>query len=167
MPGVVGSDDDRAETLTLPYWETSAAFWFFRVAGAILAPFLFFEVGPAWMVAPETGVLVWGTLRMSVAVIIPIGAIFINLFVESGGLEFVGTMARPIMRPLFHVLGRAALDSVASWVGSYVRFGLLEAVAKSEEGGTMSAPPSEGLSTDSNSPCSSSGRSSQSGLPRS
>lgn len=117
--GFLSINDDLAVKLTLSYWETSAPFWFFRVAGAILAPFLFLEVGPSWMIGPETGGLVWGTLILSVAVIIPIGAIFINLFVELGGLEFVGTMARPIMRPLFKVPGRAALDSVASWVGSY------------------------------------------------
>ncbi|MFC7212596.1 YjiH family protein [Saliphagus sp. GCM10025334] len=117
--GVLPIGEGRAKQLTLPYWETSAPFWFFRVVGAVLAPFLYLEVGPEWLIAPDTGGLVWGTLILSVAVIIPIGAIFINLFVELGGLEFVGTMARPIMRPLFQIPGRAALDSVASWVGSY------------------------------------------------
>lgn len=117
--GILSLSDDLAERLTLEYWETSAPFWLFRVAGAVLAPFLFLEIGPEWMIGGSTGGLVWGTLILSVAVIIPIGAIFINLFVELGGLEFVGTMARPIMRPLFNIPGRAALDSVASWVGSY------------------------------------------------
>ncbi|ELZ02889.1 hypothetical protein C482_04481 [Natrialba chahannaoensis JCM 10990] len=117
--GMLTINDGLAERLTLPYWETSTPFWFFRVAGAVLAPFLFLGIGPDWMTGPGTGGLVWGTLILSVAVIIPIGAIFINLFVELGGLEFVGTMARPIMRPLFKIPGRAALDSVASWVGSY------------------------------------------------
>ncbi|ELY59333.1 YjiH family protein [Natronococcus jeotgali] len=117
--GLISIKDTLAKQLALPYWETSVPFWFFRVAGAVLAPVLFFEVGPEWLIGPGTGGLVWGTLILSVAVIIPIGAIFINLFVELGGLEFVGTMARPIMRPLFKVPGRAALDSVASWVGSY------------------------------------------------
>jgi nucleoside recognition membrane protein YjiH len=117
--GILSLSDDLAERLALEYWETSAPFWLFRVAGAVLAPLLFLEIGPEWMIGGSTGGLVWGTLILSVAVIIPIGAIFINLFVELGGLEFVGTMARPIMRPLFNIPGRAALDSVASWVGSY------------------------------------------------
>ncbi|WP_049923455.1 YjiH family protein [Halopiger djelfimassiliensis] len=117
--GVIALNDDIAARLALPYWETSAPFWFFRVVGAVLAPLVFLEIGPDWLLAPGTGGLVWGTLILSVAVIIPVGAIFVNLFVELGGLEFVGTMARPIMRPLFKIPGRAALDSVASWVGSY------------------------------------------------
>lgn len=107
------------EWLDLEYWETAIYFWFFRVAGMLLAPVMVLELGPDWLHAPGVGPLVWGTLIISVAVIVPIGAIFINLFVELGGLEFVGTMARPIMRPLFHIPGRAALDAMASWVGSY------------------------------------------------
>jgi nucleoside recognition membrane protein YjiH len=103
----------------LSYFETSTVFWALRVTGAILAPVMFFELGPSWLHTPATGGLMWETLVYSVGVIIPIGAVFITIFVELGGLEFVGTMARPLMRPLFKVPGRAALDSLASWVGSY------------------------------------------------
>lgn len=117
--GVLSVSEETSDRLSLPYWETAVSFWILRVLGAILAPIMFFELGPGWLHSPAIGGLVWGTLILSVAVIIPIGAIFINLFVELGGLEFVGTIARPIMRPLFGIPGRAALDSVASWVGSY------------------------------------------------
>ncbi|MFW6152884.1 MAG: YjiH family protein [Halobacteriota archaeon] len=107
------------DLLDLEYWETAIYFWFFRVVGALLAPVMLLELGPDWLHAPGVGPLVWGVLILSVAVIVPIGAIFINLFVELGGLEFVGTLARPIMRPLFKIPGRSALDALASWVGSY------------------------------------------------
>jgi nucleoside recognition membrane protein YjiH len=101
------------------YFETSTVFWALRVAGLLLAPVMFFKLGPDLLHTPSTGGLMWGTLVYSVGVIIPIGAIFITIFVELGGLEFVGTLARPVMKPLFRVPGRAALDSLASWVGSY------------------------------------------------
>jgi nucleoside recognition membrane protein YjiH len=117
--GLLDVDETVDDRLDLPYWETTTVFWLLRVTGAVLAPVMFYQWGPEWLHTPAVGGLVWGTLILSVAVIVPIGAIFINLFVELGGLEFVGTMARPIMRPLFHIPGRAALDSVASWVGSY------------------------------------------------
>jgi nucleoside recognition membrane protein YjiH len=103
----------------LSYFETSAAFWALRVIGALLAPVMFFKLGPDWLHTGGTGGFMWSTLVYSVGVIIPIGAIFITIFVELGGLEFVGTLARPVMRPLFRLPGRAALDSLASWVGSY------------------------------------------------
>ena len=101
------------------YFETSNVFWGLRIAGLILAPTMFFKLGPEMLHAAGTGGLMWGSLVYSVGVIIPIGAIFITIFVELGGLEFVGTLSRPVMKPLFKVPGRAALDSLASWVGSY------------------------------------------------
>jgi nucleoside recognition membrane protein YjiH len=111
--GVFSMDTD------LSYFESSAVFWALRVVGAVVAPVMFFKLGPEWLHTGGTGGFMWGTLIYSVGVIIPIGAIFITIFVELGGLEFVGTLARPVMKPLFRVPGRAALDSLASWVGSY------------------------------------------------
>ncbi|WP_160133565.1 YjiH family protein [Halococcus salsus] len=111
--GVLSLDID------LSYFESSTAFWALRVLGALLAPVMFLRLGPAWLYTSSTGEFMWGTLIYSVGVIIPIGAVFITVFVELGGLEFVGTLARPVMNPLFKFPGRAALDSLASWVGSY------------------------------------------------
>ncbi|WP_313696249.1 YjiH family protein [Halorarum halobium] len=114
--------DDRGLWTTgydLSAFESSTVFWALRVLGAVLAPIMFLKLGPAWLHTPSTGGFMWGTLVYSVGVIIPVGAVFITVFVELGGLEFVGTLARPVMKPLFKLPGRAALDSLASWVGSY------------------------------------------------
>ncbi|WP_219416862.1 YjiH family protein [Pseudonocardia nigra] len=90
-----------------------------RVAGAVLAVMIVGGIGPAALLAPGVGGLMFDTLVASVAVIVPIGALFITLFVAFGGLELGGTLARPVMRPLFRVPGRGALDAIASYVGSY------------------------------------------------
>lgn len=90
-----------------------------RAVGAALAVMIVAGVGPDAVLDPAVGGLMFDTLASSVAVIVPIGALFITLFVAFGGLELVGTLARPVMRPLFRVPGRAALDGIASWVGSY------------------------------------------------
>jgi nucleoside recognition membrane protein YjiH len=114
---------DRRAILSLEWdishFESSSVFWALRVIGVMLAPVMFFKLGPSWLHTPNTGGFIWDTLIYSVGVIIPIGAIFVTIFVELGGLEFIGTLSRPFMRPLFNVPGRAALDSLASWVGSY------------------------------------------------
>jgi len=101
------------------YYDTNVSFWILRILGAILAIMMFTGIGPDALHRPDIGGLMWETLTFSVAVIIPIGAVFLSLFILLGGLEFVGTLARPLMRPLFKVPGRAALDALASWVGSY------------------------------------------------
>jgi len=101
------------------YFRTGPAFLLFRVLGGVFAIMIYFGVGPEAVLAESTGGLMFNTLVASVAVIVPIGAVFITLFTAFGGLEFVGTLARPIMRPLFKVPGRGALDAIASYVGSY------------------------------------------------
>jgi nucleoside recognition membrane protein YjiH len=103
----------------LSYFSTSVPFLVFRVLGGLFAVLLFFELGPPVILDDATGGLMFNTLVASVAVIVPIGAVFITLFVAFGTLEFIGTLARPLMRPLFRVPGRGALDAIASYVGSY------------------------------------------------
>lgn len=116
---IVSMNDSTVETLDLSYWKTSPLFLVLRVLGIVVATLLFFQLGPAVLHEPTVGGLVWGTIVLSVAIIIPIGAVFVNLLVELGGLEFIGTLSRPFMRPLFNLPGRAALDSIASWIGAF------------------------------------------------
>ena len=92
---------------------------FVRVLAVPLAGIYFFRFGPDLLLQASVRDLMWSTLAFSVGVIVPIGAALLSLFVEYGVLDFVGTLMRPVMRPLFRLPGRAALDSVTSWVGSY------------------------------------------------
>jgi nucleoside recognition membrane protein YjiH len=68
---------------------------------------------------PAVSGVMWETLAFSVGVIIPVGAALLAFFVDYGFLDFVGALMRPVMQPLFCLPGRAALDSLTSWVGSY------------------------------------------------
>ncbi|MBF9296405.1 YjiH family protein, partial [Staphylococcus epidermidis] len=44
-------------------------------------------------------------------------ALFLPLLMEYGLLEFLGPLFRPIMRPLFTLPGRSAVDNLASFIG--------------------------------------------------
>lgn len=90
-----------------------------RLLGIPFAIAYLFRIGPDIVLQAGVADLMWNTLAFSVAVIIPIGAALLGLLVQYGFLEFVGTLMRPVMRPLFRLPGRAALDSLTSWVGSY------------------------------------------------
>lgn len=112
--GAVGADRFDAS-----YFRTGPAFLILRILGGVFAIMIFFSIGPQVVLADSTGGLMFNTLVAAVGVIVPIGAVFITLFTAFGGLEFIGTLARPVMRPLFKVPGRGALDAIASYVGSY------------------------------------------------
>lgn len=43
---------------------------------------------------------------------------FLPLLMEFGAMDYFGTLIRKVMRPLFKVPGRSAIDAVASWIGS-------------------------------------------------
>ncbi|MDR1377082.1 MAG: YjiH family protein [Synergistaceae bacterium] len=57
-------------------------------------------------------------LAPTLLVIFLILAGFVPLLTDYGLMEYVGTFARPVMRPLFKLPGRAAIDCIASWIGS-------------------------------------------------
>ncbi|ELY60024.1 YjiH family protein [Natronococcus jeotgali] len=117
--GKLSMTDETAARINLQYWETSPLFFALRVSGLFVGSILFLNLGPSVIHKPNVGGLVWNTILLSIVVIIPLGAVFVNLLVELGGLEFIGTLARPFMRPLFNLPGRAALDSLASWIGAF------------------------------------------------
>lgn len=43
---------------------------------------------------------------------------FLPLLMEFGSMDYLGTLIRRFMRPLFKVPGRSAIDAIASWIGS-------------------------------------------------
>lgn len=117
--GWISLKQSTVDRLELDYWQTSNIFWLFRMIGIVLAIPILFEFGPEWLLSGDTSGVVWGALLLTIALVIPIGAVFVNLLAELGGLQFVGTLSQPVMKPLFNLPGRAALDSAASWAGSF------------------------------------------------
>lgn len=73
--------------------------------------------GPAAIVGPNTGELMSG-IALAVMWVIPLGAIFIPFFVNYGAIDFVGTLLQPIMRPIFKVPGKSAVDAITSFLTS-------------------------------------------------
>lgn len=117
--GIVTIDEGVVDRLELDYWQTSNIFWAFRVIGIFLAIPILVGSGPEWLLSENTSGIVWGGLLLTIALVVPIGAMFVNLLAELGGLQFVGTLSQPVMKPMFNLPGRAALDSAASWLGSF------------------------------------------------
>ncbi|MGC6494650.1 MAG: YjiH family protein [Myxococcota bacterium] len=90
-----------------------------RGLGVVCAILLLTKTGPAWLIDPNVGGFLWSKLITAVAIIVPLGAVGLEIVASYGLLEWLGTWMRPIMRPLFRLPGRAALDDLMSWLGSY------------------------------------------------
>lgn len=117
--GTTASDKHLLKFVQPEYWQTSRPFWAFRLLAIPLGLSMFFEIGPQWLLSDAIAGTSWDVLMITIVLVIPVGGIFVNLLAELGGLEFIGTLAQPIMRPLFNLPGRSALDSAASWLGSF------------------------------------------------
>ena len=74
---------------------------------------------PGPLANPDIGPFLWEKLGIPVGLIVPVGAVFLALLINYGLMEFIGVLVQPIMRPVWKVPGRAAVDAVASFVGSY------------------------------------------------
>jgi nucleoside recognition membrane protein YjiH len=103
---------------------TKAVFAVLAVLGLVTACMVVFGFGPGFVLEESIGPFLMDSLVVPVGLIVPIGGIFLALIIGYGLMEFVGVYLRPAMRPLFRVPGRAAVDAVASFVGSYA-LGLL------------------------------------------
>ena len=96
----------------------------FRTLGIPLAIMAYLNIyginiGPAWLLDPGMLPAVFKNVTISTSYVVPMGAIFLAFILDYGLLEFIGVLVKPIMRPLFRVPGKSAVDAVASFVGSF------------------------------------------------
>ncbi|MFE7603817.1 YjiH family protein [Brachybacterium paraconglomeratum] len=103
-------------------WRRGALRTVFAVAnviGLVVAVCAALGYYPGPLGNPDIGPFLWEKLGIPVGLIVPVGAVFLALLINYGLMEFIGVLVQPIMRPLWKVPGRAAVDAVASFVGSY------------------------------------------------
>ena len=95
-----------------PFWNLS------RLAGAVLYVAIYYKMGPEVVWNMDNGGTPAMILAPALLIVFIVLAGAVPLLTDFGLMEYVGTMARPVMKPLFTLPGRAAVDCLASWVGS-------------------------------------------------
>ena len=97
--------------------------WFWtimRVLAVVFAAMYLWQVGPEGVTSDNTaGVLLapdGGLVTMMFSLFLFAG-LLLPLLTNYGLLEFFGSMMVKVMRPIFKIPGRAAIDCLASWVG--------------------------------------------------
>lgn len=95
----------------------SLGWLFIRVLGGFFIFSCFFKVGPSWIYNSNTGLLVLNELLPILFCVFIFAGFLLPLLLDFGLLEFVGTLATKIMRPLFNLPGRSAVDCLTSWLG--------------------------------------------------
>jgi len=98
-------------------FHTTPAWMAIRVLGAILICATYFKLGPEAIHSDVTGYLVLGELLPVLLSVFILAGLMLPLLLNFGLLEFFGTLLTKIMRPVFRLPGRAAIDCFASWLG--------------------------------------------------
>lgn len=92
--------------------------WFLaRIFGMIFAVLTLFEWGPSFIWSENTGAIALYDLSAFLLVIFLFAGLFLPLLLDFGLLEFFGALMTKVMRPLFKLPGRSAIDCLASWIG--------------------------------------------------
>ncbi|WP_079474074.1 YjiH family protein [Marinococcus halophilus] len=89
-----------------------------RIIGATFAVLTLFEVGPEFLWSSATGGTVLYDLVPVLTTWFLIAGFFMPLLLRFGLMEFIGTMLRSLMRPMFKLPGRSSIDATASWMAS-------------------------------------------------
>ena len=93
-------------------------FWLVvRFIGLILGLMTAFKVGPEIIYGPDTGGLILFDLIGGLFTIFLVAGFILPFLTEFGLLEYIGVFLTSVMRPIFNLPGRSAIDCLASWIG--------------------------------------------------
>ncbi|KAB0465588.1 YjiH family protein [Vibrio kanaloae] len=88
-----------------------------RLIGGAAALMTFFQIGPEIIWEENTGGLVLEGLLPTLFSVFIFAGLLLPLLLNFGLLELFGTLLSKVMRPIFNLPGRSAIDCMASWLG--------------------------------------------------
>ncbi|OEF24275.1 YjiH family protein [Vibrio rumoiensis] len=92
--------------------------WLFvRIAGGIIAVMTYAKIGPQFIWEENTGGMVLNGLLPTLFSVFIFAGMLLPLLLNFGLLELFGTLLSKVMRPIFNLPGRSAIDCMASWLG--------------------------------------------------
>lgn len=101
----------------ITFFDTTPFYLVVHIIGAIVSVMCLFSIGPAEIISADTGQTMLSLLGTLIAWFF-LASFIMPLLMQYGVMEFVGTLLRDFIRPLFRIPGRAAVDLLASWVGN-------------------------------------------------
>lgn len=107
----------QAGSLLAKLFVTTPVWLLVRCVGAAGYCLVWSGLGPQALLSDKTGGLVAHDLLPVLLSVFVFAGMLLPLLLNFGLLEFVGTLMTKIMRPVFRLPGRSAVDCIASWLG--------------------------------------------------
>ena len=112
---------------------TTPVWFILRMIAVVFVSCTLFTVGPEAIWSENTGGLIMSGLLPTLFSIFFFAGLLLPLLLNFGLLEFVGSLLVKLMRPVFKLPGRSAIDCIASWLGDGT-IGVLLTSKQYEEG---------------------------------
>lgn len=88
-----------------------------RLVGMTFVLMTFFQIGPEAVWSADTGAMILHDLMPTLFSVFIFAGLLLPLLMNFGLLELLGSLLTKIMRPVFNLPGRSAIDCIASWLG--------------------------------------------------
>lgn len=88
-----------------------------KILGAVFIVMVVFNAGPEYVTSVDTGATMVDLCATLFCIVLGF-SFFLPFLTDCGIMEFLGVLLKPVVRPLFHVPGRASIDLIASWFGA-------------------------------------------------
>lgn len=98
-------------------FEVSLFWLIIRILGTVFAVMTFYQIGTNFIMAEATGGEILGLLTTLIVWFL-VASFLMPFLINFGIMEFTGTLLRSIIKPLFTLPGRSAIDLLASWIGN-------------------------------------------------
>ncbi len=98
-------------------FSTSLIYLLTKILSVVIVVMVLFQVGPEQVLSADTGASMISLAGSLIAIVFSLSFIM-PFLTDCGIMEFLGVIARPVVRPLFKVPGRASIDLIASWFGA-------------------------------------------------
>lgn len=88
-----------------------------KILGAVICCMVVSGFGPEFVTSIDTGATMIDLCCTLLCIVVSFSFI-LPFLTDCGIMEFLGVIARPVVKPLFNVPGRASVDLIASWFGA-------------------------------------------------
>ncbi len=103
-----------------------------RILGTVFFIMCTFQIGPEFITSDATGGTLY-SLMLTLAAWHIVSFYLFSFLMDFGAMDFVGTLIKNVMRPVFTLPGNSAIDCMASWVGNGP-FGVIVTKMQYQEG---------------------------------
>jgi len=88
-----------------------------RIIAALFIVVTYWQLGSEMIYSANTGALILNDLLPVLLCVFIFAGLILPLLLNFGLLELFGTLLTKVMRPIFNLPGRSAIDCLASWLG--------------------------------------------------